>query len=416
MRFLLIILITCSSFLALAQDSLRLNRRQADSLFLHNNLLILAERFRVDVSQAQVLQAGLLDNPTISLELSAFNKQTRRVLDVGNQGQKILSIQQLLYTAGKRNKRIALASEATRLSQYELLDLLRSLRFELRSRFYTSYFQRQTLNRFDQQIAILQTTVDAYEREYSRSNVSLRELVRLKALLFQLGNDRTEILLQLADDQRTLRSLLGVEQPVLPLVFDDVLRQYQLPDVPDDSLLGLALRSRPDLQTAESLSRQAELNLNLQRALARPDVRVGGTYDQAGSYIPHYVGINVTTDIPLLNRNQGAIQAARSQISYQRQLQRQKVIQVSNEVSTSLQKVREADRRLESVEGRFMDQFDLLNQGVIISFRKGNITLLEFVDLIESYNQSIRELNRLKATRVGAYEELNYLIGDDLFK
>lgn len=418
MHVFLIGLCTCLPWLAQAQaqDSLSLTRPQADSLFLQNNVLLLAERFRVEAGQAQVLQASLYDNPTVSLELSAFNNQTHRVLDVGRQGEKIVSVQQLLYTAGKRNKRIALATESARLTEYELLDLLRGLRFELRSRFYAIYFQQQTLARFNQQIATLQTTVDAYEKEYGRNNVSLRELVRLKALLFQVSNDRTEILLQLADDQRSLRTLLGVEQPVQPIVFDQNQSRYRLPALSDDTLRQLALRNRPDLRAAESLSRQAELNLTLQRALARPDLRVGGTYDQAGSYVQNYVGLNVTTDLPVFNRNQGAIRAARSQIGYQQQLQRQKVIQVSNEVAASLQKVREVDRRVQSVEGRFTEQFDLLNRGVVISFQKGNITLLEFVDLIESYNQSIRELNRLKADRIGAYEELNYLIGEDLFK
>lgn len=399
-----------------AQDSLRLTRQQADSLFLQNNLLLLAERFRIEAGQAQILQAALRDNPTVNLELSAFNKQTRRALDVGGQGEKVLSVQQLLYTAGKRNKRIALATEAARLTEYELLDLLRGLRFELRTRFYAIYFQQRTLARFDQQIATIQTTVNAYEKEYSRNNVSLRELVRLKALLFQLGNDRTEILLQLADDQRLLRTYLGVQQPVQPRVMNETLGRYQLPAQPDDTLRQIALRNRPDLRVAASLTRQAELNYNLQRALARPDLRVGGTYDQAGSYIPNYVGLTVGADIPVFNRNQGAIRAARSQISYQQLLQRQRVVQVGNEVATSLQKVREVERRVQSVEGQFMQQFDVLNQGVVTSFQKGNISLIEFVDLIESYNQSIRELNRLKADRVAAYEELNYLLGEDLFK
>ena len=97
-----------------AQDSLRLTLRQADSLFLKNNLQLLAERFRVDASQAQLLQASLYDNPTGTVELSTYNNQTHRVLDAGRQGQKTVAIQQLLYTAGKRNKRIALASEAAR--------------------------------------------------------------------------------------------------------------------------------------------------------------------------------------------------------------------------------------------------------------------------------------------------------------
>ncbi|AUD05529.1 TolC family protein [Spirosoma pollinicola] len=398
-----------------AQDSLRLTRQQADSLFIKNNLLLLAERFRIDVSQAQILQASLRDNPTANLEISAFNNQTSRVLDVGRGGEKIISIQQLLYTAGKRNKRIALATEAAHLTELELLDLLRGLRFDLRSRFYAIYFQQQTLARYDRQIATIQTTVTAYEREYERNNVSLRELLRLKALLFQLSNDRTEIRFQLAEDQRNIRTLLSVNQPIKPIVLNEALTRYHIPTQPEDTLRDLALRNRPDLLAAQSLNRQAELNYTLQKALAKPDLRVGGTYDQNGSYIANYVGLSVGMDLPVFNRNQGAIRAARSQISYQSQLQKQRAMQVTNEVSTALQKVRDVEQMVQSVEGRFTDQFELLNQGVVTSFQKGNISLLEFVDLIETYNESVRQLNRLKADRVNAYEELNYLIGDDLF-
>lgn len=400
---------------AFAQDTLLLTRAQADSLFLKNNLRLLAERFQVEASLGQLLQAGLRDNPTVSLELSAFNSQRRQVLDVGRQGQKIVAIQQLLYTAGKHHKRLALATEASRLSEYELLDLVRALRFDLRSRFYAVYFQQQTIARFSQQIAVIQTTVNAYEQEYARNNVSLRELLRLKALLFQLSNERTEILFQLADDQRALRVLLSVEQPIQPIVRNDALTRYRISDLSADTLRQIALRNRPDLKAAESLTRQAQLTYTLQRSLATPDLRVGGTYDQAGSYIQNYVGLNAQIDVPILNRNQGAIRAARSQIKYQTYLQQQQAMQIGNDVVTALQKVREVERMVQSVEGRFTEQFELLNQGIITSFQKGNISLLEFVDFVETYNESVRQLNRLKADRVGAYEELNYVIGDDLF-
>ena len=206
-----------------------------------------------------------------------------------------------------------------------------------------------------------------------------------------------------------------MEQPIRPLVRDDALTRYRIPELPDDTLRQIALRNRPDLKAAESLKRQAQLNYTLQRALATPDLRVGGTYDQAGSYIQNYVGLNVQMDVPVFNRNQGAIRAARSQISYQTQLQQQRALQIGNEVITALQKVREVERMVQSVEGQFTQQFQQLNQGVVTSFQKGNISLLEFVDLVETYNESVRQLNRLKAGRVGAYEELNYLIGDDLF-
>nr|WP_041257939.1 TolC family protein [Fibrella aestuarina] len=395
-------------------DSLVVTLRQADSLFLRNNLLLLAERFRIDAARAQVLQASLYDNPVVELELSAYNAPARRVLDVGREGQKILSVNQLLYTAGKRNKRIALATEAARLSEYELLDLLRNLRFELRSRFYSLYFRQQTLRHFEQQLGTLQTTVTAYETQYNRSNVSLRELLRLKALLFQLSNDRTDLIFQLADDQLALQTLVSTTQPIRPRVVDEALSRYRMPTQPDDSLRVQATRNRPDLKATESLTRQAELNLTLQRALAKPDLRVGGTYDQAGSYVQHYVGLTISTDLPLFNRNQGAIEVARNQIGYQRQLQRQKEQQIGNEVTTALLKVREVERRVQSVERPFAEQFEQLNRGVVTNFQKGNLTLLEFVDLIETYTASIQQINRLKAERVSAYEELNYLIGNDL--
>ena len=398
-----------------AQDTLRLTRRQADSLFLKNNLLLLAERFRIEAAEAQVLQASLYDNPIATAEVSLYNSQTRRVVDVGTEGQKYIAIQQLLYTAGKRNKRIALAREAARLTGLELLDLLRGLRYDLRSQFYKLYFGRLTLARYNQQIVTIQTTVEGYERQYERNNVSLRELLRLKALLFQLGNDRTEILFQMTDNERTLRTLLGTDQPIYTVVSDETLPRYQLPGLSDDSLRSMALQHRPDLLAAQSLTRQAELNYTLQRALAQPDVRVGTVYDQNSNYIPNYLGMNLSMELPVFNRNQGAIRAARVQINYQQGLARQRAVQIGSEVIAALAKIRAVESQVQSVEGRFSEQFDLLNQGVVTSFQKGNISLIEFVDLIETYNESVRELNRLRADRVTAYEELNYLTGTDLF-
>ncbi|GAB3256470.1 TolC family protein [Larkinella harenae] len=397
-----------------AQDTLSIQLRQADSLFVGRNLLALAGRYQIDAAQAQVLQAGLFDNPTVTVELNAFNPGRRRVLDVGREGQKFVSIEQLLYTAGKRNKRVELAKESARLTELEFRDLLRALRFELHSRFYELYFQQNTLARYDQQLDVLQNTVNAFEEQFRRNNVSLRELLRLKSLLFQLGKDRTEILAQLADQQQYLQTLLSTGQPIRALVNETALSRLRPSAQSLDSLRSLALQNRPDVQISESLTRQAQLNFNLQKALAKPDVRIGGIYDQASNYIQHYVGVSAAVDLPLFNRNQGAIRAARSQIDYQKGLQQQKTIQVENEVTAVWQKVRNAEQMIRSVEGRFEEQFEELNQGVVQNFLKRNISLLEFVDLFETYTENIRDLNRLKADRMAAYEEFNYVVGTDL--
>lgn len=414
MRFLVVLLLL--PFGVFAQDTLRLTIRQTDSLFVRNNLSLLADRFRVDAAQAGLLQTSLRENPTVTVEASAYNGARQRVLDVGGQGQKIVTVQQLLYTAGKRNRRIALAQEAARLTEFEFSDLLRNLRFEVRNRFYDSYFLNQTLVRYTRQIENLSVTVDAYEQQYGRNNVSLRDLLRLKALLFALKNDQLELQYQLAENQRTLRTLLGTDQSVDPVVNEVSLNRYRLNGYTTAALRELALKNRADLRASESLLRQADLNDKLQRSLARPDVRIGGVYDQSGSYTPHYTGLGLSIDLPVFNRNQGNIQAARSQIGFQKRQLDQKQLQISNEVATAVQKVLDVEQLAQSVESRFSEQFDELSQGATRSFGRGNLSLLEFVDLVEAYNENVRQLNRLKADRVAAYEELNYIVGDDLFQ
>lgn len=414
MRLALFITLLCS-FQSVAQDSLRLSLRQADSLFIKNNLILLAERFRINAAQASVIQAKLWDNPTLSTEWNVYNPTKRQVLDVGRGGQKIISIEQVLVTAGKRSKQVALSLENARMTEYEFLDMLRLLKFELRSNFFDIFFLQNTLNRYQRQIETLQNTIAAFETQYEKNNVSLRELLRLKALLFQLNNDKTEILFQLAEKQKTVKTLLDTELPVKPLVIETELNRYRLANYDAASLSDLALQNRGDVKVTESFTRQAELNYQLQKSLAVPNLRLGATYDQSGSYVNNYTGLTLGADLPFFNKNQGNIKVAKTLIEYQKGVHNQKKNAVTNEVAAALQKVRYVENMVQSVDSKFTEQFELLNKGVLENFQKRNLTLLEFIDLIETYSESIRELNRLKADRVGAYEELNFTVGQELF-
>jgi cobalt-zinc-cadmium efflux system outer membrane protein len=397
-----------------AQDTLRLTIRQADSIFLQHNLQLLAEKYQIDIAKSQEIQDKLWANPTLGVEISAYNP-SRGAFDVGRQGQKAITIQQLISRAGKRNKRLALDVESTRKSEFQFYDLIRTLKFELREIFFESYFLNQTVVLYDTQINTLNTTVSAFDKEYNRQNISLKEVVRLKALLFQLTNDRADILFELAENQRDLKTLLNSEVPVKSLVDSSDISRYQLKNYNLALLKDRALQSRADLKVVASETKQSELNYTLQKALAIPDVQIGAVYDQASNYANNYFGLNLSMDLPFFNRNQGNIKAAKSNISYFKTVQTAKESSINNEVDAALQKVVIAEKAYKSVENHFTDQFELLSKGFYENFQKRNITLLEFIDFIETYNESIREFNRLKADRIKVYEELNYAVGEELF-
>lgn len=414
MRFYLIGLLAWMSSAAFAQDTLKVTVRQADSLFLKNNLTLLAERYQIDIAKSAEVQDKLWDNPNLAVELSAYNP-TRGLLDVGRQGQKFISLQQTISRAGKRTKQVALDVETTRKTELEFFDLVRTLKFDLRQLFFETYFLEQTLQLLDNQIGTLNTTVEAFDREYGRNNVSLKEVVRLKALLFQLRNNRADVLLEITENQKELRIYLNSEAFVQPVVDSTDMDRYRTAALTPEQLRDVALTRRTDLRVAESAVKQAELNLNLQRALAHPNIQVGAVYDQASNYQNNYFGISASMDLPVFNRNQGNIRAARSGISYFKTQETAKRNSIGSEVNAAWNKVVIAENTFRSVEDRFTDQFRQLSQGIYDNFQKRNITLLEFIDFIETYNESIREFNRLQSDRIKVYEELNFVVGEELF-
>lgn len=397
-----------------AQDTLRISIRQADSLFLANNLQVLAEKYQIDIAKSIEVQDRLWNNPTFGVEVSAYNP-SRGFLDVGRGGQKAFTIDQLITRAGKRNKQVALDVESTRKTEFQFYDLIRTLKFELREIFFESHFLGQTVVLYDNQINTLNTTINAFQREYERKNISLKEVVRLKALAFQLRNDRAEILLELQENQRDLRTMLNVDLPVKSVVDSAEVLRYNMSNYSLAALKERALQSRTDLKVAQSETKQAELNYNLQRALSKPDLQIGAVYDQASNYVNNYVGVNAAISLPFFNRNQGNIRAAKSSISYYKTAENAKSNSVNNEVAAAVQRVDIAEKAYQSVENQFTDQFQLLSRGIYDNFQKRNITLLEFIDFIETYNESVRAYNRLQADRIKVYEELNFVVGEELF-
>jgi cobalt-zinc-cadmium efflux system outer membrane protein len=397
-------------------DTLKLSLNQADSLFLNNNLLLLAQRFRISADQALIQQAKVWSNPNLTAEFNAYNPVKRVGFDVGNTGEKIFSIQQLIYLAGKRSNRIRIAENTAQLTELEFADLLRSLKVELRQRFYAFHFNSFTLQLFNNQLTLLKTIIEALDNQNKKGNVSLKEVLRLKAVYFQLSNDRTELLRELLDEQLALQNLLRTTQSVMPVVNDESLTRYDLQKVLQTDLISMALENRPDMKISQRLTEQAQLNYRLQKSMAVPDLTLGAVYDQSGSYINNYTGITVGIDLPVWNRNQGNIRYAKAISESQLQYQEQKTLSIKNEVSNSLKSLQGVEQEYKNVDKNFGSDFDLLNKGFIENFQKRNISLIEFVDFFEAYNDSVRQLNRLRTNRIQAYEELNFIVGVELFK
>jgi outer membrane protein, heavy metal efflux system len=395
-------------------DTVQVTLSDVESRFIQHNLLILAQKYSIEESRAFMLQARLWDNPNIYVEQNTYNQITREYFPArGLNGQNIVQIQQLFQLAGKRNKRVGLERINTEIAEFQLFDLLRTLKYELRSNFYNLYYLQQSLTIYDTEIQSLQRTVELYQFQFERGNVPMKEVIRLKAFLFTLENERKELRNRIVESQSNILLLMGeTEQPYLvPLVDRPAVDSLNAADFQLPELTELARNNRYDLKAYEANNRYARQNLAYQKALAVPDVTLGGVYDRNGSYIPNYYGISVGIDLPVFNRNQGNIKAAQARLKSQQLQTENYQLQVEKEVMQAYAKALEADNLYRKFDQTYMNDFDRLMEGMIRSYEKKTISLMEFIDFFESYKDNVLHMNQLQTDRIQAFEELNFTTG-----
>jgi outer membrane protein, heavy metal efflux system len=403
-------------------DTLALTLPQAEALFLQKNLSLLAQRYNITAAEAQIQQARVFDNPVLYLEQNVYRprqgEMPAAVLPAGYNGETIVTVQQLLRLAGKRRALANVAEANVQVEQFTFQNLLRTLRFQLRTAFYELYFARQSMRLYDDEIASFQKTVDLYQGQFERGNVALKEVIRLRAFLIQLQNERQQVRADIAEQQTTLHTLLSNPSGSLirPLVDKTAIGAQSIQRFSLGQLLDSARLNRPDLRQQQALQTYSDRNLTLQRKLAVPDLSVGYTYDRQGSYIRNYNAVSVSIPLALFNRNQGNIRTAEAQAHAQEALVAQQQATVAAEVQEAFAKLTDADRLFRATNPTFSTDFDRLLNGISDSYARRNLSLVEYLDFLEAYKNNVIQRNQLQRDLTNAYEELEYVTNARLFR
>jgi cobalt-zinc-cadmium efflux system outer membrane protein len=399
------------------EDTLHITLQDAETQFIQRNFLLLASKYQVSMADAAIIQAKLYPNPNFSIEQGVYNQDTKKWFDLSSTGETALALQQIIILAGKRNKQIDIAKINSQLSLYQFYDLMRTLRYELRSSFYGIYFLRDAIGVFDKEIESLKTLIDVYTSQYNKGNIAFKDLARLQALQFSLQNERLDLVRQSNEKQLNLGLLTGdtLLRPVSP-VMNAGFNEIDVSKINYPELVDSALVNRYDLRAAYSQVQLSQSNLAFQRSLRTPDLLLGANYDKAGNYVRNYNALSVAMDLPFWNRNQGNIKAAEFQIEANKQLQSQAELQVKNDISNAYKQLLETDKLYKTTSLEFTADYEKLLDGITKGYQNHTISLLEFIDYYETYKNSKLELNHLQNNRLDALENLNLATGTTIFK
>lgn len=399
-------------------DTLRLTLNQCEKLFLDSNYQLLAQKYNVEATRALIIQAKVFPNPNISYAQTLYNSDAKKWFPAPGSsiGEEIVGLSQLIQIAGKRNNSIKLAKANTTLAEYQFFDLIRTLKYTLRSDFYNIYFLLQSASVYDAEINALQKIADAYDAQRAKAYISEKDVVRIKAQLYSLQSEFNDLHNQINDQQSELRLILQIKhQFIIPLVDTVALKNLNPHKYPLAALIDSAYHNRTDLLIAKENTEINKINLKYQRSLGVPDPSLNFGYDQQGSYIHNLTTIGVSIDLPFFNHNQGNIKSAKFGI--QNSLATQKSVESTLEenVYRSLQKALDIELLTKKIDPQFAGDFERLAGEVVKNYQVRNIGLLDFLDFYDSYKQNFIQINSINYNRVQTFEDINFYTATNFF-
>ena len=396
---------------------------EAVTFALTHNAEILATRKEVESARALVKQAGLRPNPTVDIE----RKQQLN----GTDDDTMASASLPLELGGRRSARILVAQREVDLKERLLADRERILAADVKSKFGQALgellklaFTEDLLTTTDRGYRLVTARVTEGRTAPLEQNMVLVEVNRIRSMR-EVGEGKVQIALL------ELRNLIGMN-PEEPLRLRGDLNPVVEPLPSLAVVTEAALKERPDLQAARAVESLADAQIEQARAAGRLDASVTGKYelmnfgfpqqgfDDAGRLVPisgrfHSVTVGVTLDLPVRNRNQGAIEAAVAEKEAATRRREFAELTVKREIAASFARYAQATRAAEIYRVGVRDQASANLEVVRQTYELGSKTLLDyiaeqrrFIEVETAFIDSLLEtyLARVDIQRAAASPEL----------
>lgn len=402
-------------------DSLRLSLPQAEQQFIQKNFVLLAQKYNVNVAEAAKEQAKLWYNPNLFVETNLYNGYSNKLLPYGHNadlynptgGVVNVQVQQIVSLVKLRSKLVQLAETNVALQQSAFQDLMRNVRFQLAQAFGNLATNQQKLTMLQLQGKQLASLLEAFRAQLKLGVIAPYEVTRLELEQKNWESDLTDLNAQISQDEATLRTLLSINGTTYITPVNEVSTPKTAGSLND--LVSQALTLRPDLRLADQQISYNQQNLTYQKALATPNLTLGADYQRVGAAFPHYLGVQALIDLPIRNKNQGNIQAARWGIDQAKEGRNAVGIQVEQEVVNAYQQYTQATQLQAKITPEYLQSIQDISKNATEDYTRRVIDLVSFIDKIRAYKDAqlmlIDSANRLYQ----AQQQLNYVTNAKVF-
>jgi cobalt-zinc-cadmium efflux system outer membrane protein len=356
--------------------------------------------------EARILQAGLLPNPELRLDVEDIAGSGRR--SGFDSSQTTLRLSQLIELGGKRPRRVDVAAADRDLAGLEYETRRRQVVNEV-SRAFVAVLAAQAEVGFATELeTIAAESVAAFEKQVAAGAAPAVEVARAQVFAGRARVERLRTERELAVARTMLAATWGESVASFSSAAGDLSEEAHLPG--RETLLE-QLQDNPELRrwTAEVHAREAALALA--EAGAIPSIAVGAGGRSFGDNGDHAMVIELTVPMPVFQRNQGMIAEAQERVAKARAERHAVEVALRAALLSSWERFQAATERVRILHGHVVPEAEASLAGAREAYRRGLYRSLDVLDAQRTLFEVRLDQVRAQAARNVAVADIERLAG-----
>lgn len=390
--FLILLLISAVSNAQIDSTftQIKINHSEFLSLVNKNNLGYAAEKFNVNIAEANIEASKVFPDPELAIGASD-NGQRRMQMGYGFSSE----LSWTLELGGKRKARINIAKSTSELTKALLEDYFRNLRADATLNYLTSLKQKEIFKVQSNSYTILKNIAEADSIRFKLGSITeidaRQSKLEANAMLnevYQSEADWKTALLELA----TLVGSQKADSLYLPI--GDLKKLDRLFDL--NELIISAQNNRADLLAALKNKKVSQDILGLAKANRVLDLGLSLGVESASlvtnSVAPtpssNSVSAGITIPLKFSNRHKGELKAAEYSVQQADVLYKQTELQIQIEVRKAWFNYLTAQKQVRQFNTGLLSDAQRLLDGKVYGYKRGETSLLEVLNAQRTYNET----------------------------
>lgn len=333
----------------------------------------------------------------------------------GKYTQFSVEIEQLILTAGKRKKLMAVEKVNASMSKVYFEEVLRNLKHELRLTFTEALAVQNKEKMYHELLEQLHHLISAHQQLLAKKDFSQSDFVRLQSLEINYKSAFNELIVEKNEQLKTLKTWLSLpSQTELQLEDENDAWTYTAFELETfEQLLESAKKNRSDLKFKELETEYFKKQLSYEKAMRVPDLTFSVGYDRGGSIMRDFIGFGIAMDIPIFDRNQSSIKMAEINVQKSELETQHKNLSIENELKNAFQNFQIAQKNWQEIDPNYAQNLAQLLPVMQQNYLAKNINLLQYIDFLDAYVDGKSGLIDLKKQWHSTLLEMQYTLEKD---